>query len=64
MRAIKTTRKTVRGYNALHRVDCFYWEDGYEAHCDCGVREVTEALGSDDPLTAILDLFNRYGEEV
>lgn len=67
MRAIKTTRKTtVRGgYNALHRVDCFYWEDGYESSCECGVREVVEALASDDPLTAVLNLLDRrYGEEV
>lgn len=66
MRAIKTTRKTVRGgYNALHQPDCSYWEDGYEAHCDCGMREVVEALGSDDPLSAVLELLDRrYGEEV
>jgi hypothetical protein len=65
MRAIKTTRKTVRGgYNALHRMDCFYWEDGYESSCDCGMREVVEALASDDPLGEIMALLDRVQEEV
>lgn len=64
-KAIKTTRKsTMRGYNALHRTDCFYWEDGYEASCDCGIREVVEALASDDPLGEIMALLDRIQEEV